>query len=571
MGRVDQCTTRHFLSSFYFILDSARFVMAAVHNVLLTTMRSKARALRQRLLVWTMAFLGLVFWSSSNQVRLSSYSTRLTKPMEQVAVPISTRLYPIDEVDSTATSTTAITSTSTTPFIRSLAHRNVAISSSTYPPPKTMKSMIEDAFAADTGADTGAGTGAVAGAVTGTDVCEASIDYAAIAQRRHIQHPHAAQLLQRMVEHDKQLSYNDATDLVVFDHVLKTSGTSFSMKLDDIFHSDAIVPGSRPSGQFQKTDLTKAMPGSTEPEQLRDFWQHQKAMYSHTLLLQPDGNTVFQDWLLSQIPNKKDSDESVKRVLAMTLFRDPLDWLASNYYEWMCTLGARIEETHRGLYPHKETPTDHPNQDSSCWGMANLTLLADYWHQHTLPQRCKEGKAPPLYCRTLKETGEDPMIQCRSIDHLIQHKIFRDKMQHNPRFLTQANASESLVELEERSFRVYGGIQPHSRIPLRWIGLTERYDESLILFHDWLGLPMENVSSSLRSDPKERFKHCRPLSFWTNDDIAKVKKLLSRPYVVHNVANAILDARMAVWCCRQVHNEDPLTRRFCNAESMTNA
>ena len=539
--------------------------MTAVHNVLLTAMRSKARALRQRLHRSTMAFLGLVLWSSINQVRLLSHSTKLTKPMEQVVVPISTRLYPIDEVDSATTSTpaTTITSTSTTPFIRSLVLRNAAMSSSTSPPPKTMKSMTEDAFAADTGADTGA--------VTGTDVCEASIDYAAIAQRRHIQHPHAAQLLQRMVEHDKQLSYNDATDLLVFDHVLKTSGTSFSMKLDDIFHSDAIVPGSRPSGQFRKTELTNAMPGSTDPEQLRDFWQHQKALYSHTLLLQPDGNTVFQDWLLSQIPNKKDSDASVKRVLAMTLFRDPLDWLASSYYEWVCTLGDRIVETHWGLYPHREPPTEHPNIDPSCWGMTNLTLLADYWHQHTLPQQCKEGEAPPRYCRILKETGEDPMIQCRSIDHLVQYKIFRDEMQHHPRYLTQANASESLVELEERSFRVYGGIQPHSRIPLRWIGLTERYDESLILFYDWLGLPMENVSSSLRSDPKERFKDCRPLSFWTNDDITKVKKLLSRSYVVHNVANAILDARMAVWCCGQVHNEDRLTRRFCNAEPMTNA
>ena len=511
--------------------------MTEERNVLLTLMRSTARALRQRRHIFSMAFLGMVLWSSINQVRLLPYSTRITNAMEQVVVPVSTGLFLMDRVDSIRPDTTSSSNTSTT-------------------------AMMEDAFAAV--------TGAITGAITGTDVCEASIDYTAIAQRRHIQHPHAAQLLQRVVEHDKQLSYNNATDLLVFDHVLKTSGTSFSMKLDDIFHSDAIVPGSRPSGQFQKSDLTKATLGRTEPEQLRDFWQHQKAMYSHTLLLEPDGNTVFQDWLLRQIPNKKDSDASVKRVLAMTLFREPLDWLASNYYEWMCTLGGRIKTTHEGLYPHKETPTTHPNKDPSCWGMANLTLLADYWHQHTLPRQCKAGKARPHSCRALKETGEDPMIQCRSIDHLIEYKIFRDEMQHHPRYLTQANASESLVELEERSFRVYGGIEPHSRIPLRWIGLTERYDESILLFYDWLGLPMENVSSSLRLDRKERFKHCRPLSFWTNDDIAKVKKLLSRSYVVHNVANAILDARMAVWCCRQDH-EDRVTRLFCNAESITNA
>ena len=507
-------------------------------------MTSTARILRQQHL-WSIAFLGMVLWSSFSQVRLyvdfnsGSYTTTsITKAMEQVVIPVSTHLDPMDEVDNT-------TSTSTTAIIQSLGQRNDAMSSSSSPPRKTIKTMMEDASAA----------------VSGADVCEASIDYAAIAQRRHIQHPGAVQLLQRIVQHDKQLLYNNATDLLVFDHVLKTSGTSFSKKLGEIFQPNATVPGSRMSNFFQHKELTEAMPGSTEhgTRELRDFWQHQKVLYSHSSLLQTNGKTDFQDWLLHQIPNRMDSNESVKRVLVLTLVRDPLDWLASNYYEWMCTLGRRILETHRGLYPLKKPPTKHPNKDPSCWGMANLTLLADYWHQHTLPRLCKEEGTQK--CQTREETAK---TRCRSINHLIQSDIFRNHMQHYPEYLTLANASESLVELEERSFRVYGGIQPHSRIPVGWIGLTERYDESLVLFYDWLRLPMENVTSSLRSDPKERFKSCRPLSFWTNDDIAKVKKLVARSYVVHNVANSILDARMAVWCChRRTDQDDRLTQWFC--------
>ena len=403
--------------------------------------------------------------------------------------------------------------------------------------------------------------------------CDEAIDFVGIAKRRHLQHPQAAELLQRIVRHDSLFIYNNQTDLFVFDHVLKTSGTSLSRKLLQIFGPDSIVPGSHQSGPFDRNKLNAVLANQTNDDngkkkkkndKLVAWWKQQKAMYSHSLILTPEKGRDFQDWLLSKLPRKTGSNKVMKRVLLMTLFRDPIDWMASNFYEWMCKLGNRMYATSKGLYPNKIHPTTHPNGDPFCWGMANLTLLADYWYHHTLPQKCQHDTDG--FCRPYNERGEDPEWYCRSIDNLLESSHFRNNLAHHPKVLTKANPSEGTQALEERSLMIYGGLESHSRVPLRWLGLTERYDESLLLFYDMIGHDVD--PSLLGTDLKQRFKTCRPLSFWTDGEIERVKKLVSRSYVVHNVANAILDARLAMWCCRRSRlygNEqmDHATQRFC--------
>eukprot|EP00977_Amphora_coffeiformis_P019363 scaffold7185_cov176-Amphora_coffeaeformis.AAC.1 len=147
-------------------------------------------------------------------------------------------------------------------------------------------------------------------------------------------------------------------------------------------------------------------------------------------------------------------------------------------------------------------------------------------------------------------------------------------MQNNPTYLIDhPDARESLVALEKLTLERYGGFRPHNNVSVAWLGLTERYDESLVLFYDWLGWPLED--GSVGKSPKQRYKTCRPTSFWSEDEQRMLSHLMMRPFVVHNVANAILDVRMAAWCCRRQGNEGTWTdteravvQRFCRDENV---
>ena len=95
----------------------------------------------------------------------------------------------------------------------------------------------------------------------------------------------------------------------------------------------------------------------------------------------------------------------------------------------------------------------------------------------------------------------------------------------------------------------YGGLVPQGRVPVAWLGLTERYEESLLLFYDWVGWQLDDKFRE--NIPKRRFKPCRPTSFWTKEEQMQLSRLVRSSWVVHNVANAVLDLRMAEWCCRR--------------------
>lgn len=466
---------------------------------------------------------------------------------------------------------------------------------------------------------------------TSTSTSTTSIDYPAIAAARNLRHSRAADLLRRIHVHDgrrrRDAPYRAERDLLVFEHVLKTGGTSLSDKLLQIVGKKAVVPGSKPSGFFQKNELVEALQeiveknnnnnnaNSTKDEAaLVDWWKSKRVMYSHTPLSRYN-STDFEDWFLARIP-----DAAHKRVYLMTLYRDPIEWLASNFNEWMCKLRARIVAAYAGLYPGRPHPTRTPITDAHCWGMTNLTVLADYYVQHTLPEQCAAAgaNANKRYCRQLEQhPGMDPTRHCRSARDFMASAHFA-KMRLNPDYLVkqpkddgkgQADeddddddeyyessdaASQSttiidntihvddkilqaeLANVEERTLQLYGGLAPQSRVPFAWIGLTERYDEGLVLLYDWLGLP---IDKSLGTEKKQRYKTCRPTSFWSDEEQALMSRLVVHSWTVHRAANAIIDLRMADWCCRRQQqqpqfgqadhdgSEDPIYQRFCTSNN----
>ena len=213
-----------------------------------------------------------------------------------------------------------------------------------------------------------------------------SINYESIARNRRLQHPQAAQLLRRIVQHQPP-AFDDATDMFVFEHILKTGGTTFSNQLMDLFGSKHVLPGSRQSGFFNQDDLLQATQKLQNNNQVTSWWDSQRVAFSHSYF-QHVSHSDFEDWFLNQIPNDTVTGEPRKRVYMGTIYRDPLEWIASNFFEWMCRLGGRMEEAWQGLHPEQNKRLQSPKASPNCRGMNNLTLLADYWLHHTLPEKC---------------------------------------------------------------------------------------------------------------------------------------------------------------------------------------
>jgi hypothetical protein len=389
-----------------------------------------------------------------------------------------------------------------------------------------------------------------------------TINFEGIAERRGLQSPDAAGLLADIIA--KSTHYHNETDLLVFEHTMKTGGTSFSHELLRVFGRDALLPGSQESATFNKRIYRGSLPSNTS-EELYPWWHAKRVMYSHSYFQKGRGDSEFEDWFLTQIPADPvaNNGHPLKRVLLLSMWRDPIDWLASHFFEWMCGLSDRVKEAARGLNASFVPPTKTPKDDPSCWGLTNLTVLADYWHQHTLPRKCKEGSMGQMsYCTQFENNGLDPKPHCRSISDFGQSDLFRRKLRDNPMHLVGADPTELELSLETRALRNMGGLQPNNRVTVAWLGLTERYDESLVLFRDWMGLALDPTMFSAR---KMRYKYCRPTSFWSTDDILMMRQLIGPSVLVHRVAEAILDVRMADFCCRhgQQSQSSSLTERFC--------
>lgn len=355
-------------------------------------------------------------------------------------------------------------------------------------------------------------------------------NYQGIADSRRLQHHQAAQWLRRIEQYYPTVPFDHATDLFVFEHVTKTGGTLFSELLEDRFGKNSVVPGSRLSDKFRRDELLQAMrqQNANNSSQATSWWDTQRVAFWQQSLDHRDNedNLQQQEWFLAQIPTA-----TRRRTWLGTLYRNPLEWLASHY-----------------------------------------------WDQCVAASGTKDAQS----CTQLQKRGQDLKPHCRSAADFASSDVFRNQLRDNPHRLVAAAQNESAAELEKRTLQLYGGLVTPSSplahnnlVPMSWIGLTERYQESLILFYDWMGWPLDAKFASHISSASKRFTlPCGPASFWSADEQLELSRIMWRSWVVHNVANAVLDVRMAEWCCRRKHRrketvELDMFHQYCEGDTAT--
>ena len=142
--------------------------------------------------------------------------------------------------------------------------------------------------------------------------------------------------------------------------------------------------------------------------------------------------------------------------------------------------------------------------------------------------------------------GENPYEHCSSIDILLEKGMMHN-MYQNKHFgdLPQPpeipeSPTPTLEDVELYILRDLGGLADfHNQYKedFLWFGITERMTESMCLFYYTLKLNPEPM-------PHERFKPCRPTTFWEPRHIQWVETHEQFDYAVWRAANAILDVRL---------------------------
>jgi hypothetical protein len=87
--------------------------------------------------------------------------------------------------------------------------------------------------------------------------------------------------LLRMIANRELQTYNDEVDLLIFDHPMKTGGTSISDTLKNVF-PEQVIPGSDRSGHFQQQTAQKAFKMAIQNKTHEQWLRKQKVVYSHS-------------------------------------------------------------------------------------------------------------------------------------------------------------------------------------------------------------------------------------------------------------------------------------------------
>jgi hypothetical protein len=227
-----------------------------------------------------------------------------------------------------------------------------------------------------------------------------------------------------------------------------------------------------------------------------------------------------------------------KRLRAVTMLRDPVDFRASNHAMIMCGLNHEVEvfnkdRVDRGLNKIC-TPQEGLNVSSLVdVKIANILKKCEEEAQH--PE--KKNGARQQQCRQEKE-GVDTLIHCRSARNLLEHEqyqkhyrsMFKGVMGRFHRGqpfggtaygrmgygYQSAELSEgySVEAVEEYTLEDLGGLdltisgagdgKGEPEPDFLWFGITERMKESVILFYYTFRLkPVKRV-------PNARVQDCRP-------------------------------------------------------------
>lgn len=398
-----------------------------------------------------------------------------------------------------------------------------------------------------------------------------------IAQKWNLTTPNAVKLLVQQF-HRPLNNFNPKTDFVHFHHLYKSGGTSISNLMDKTLGlNEGIVPGSYESGNFDHdmalADIQRRIKEGTQREDLPYL-----ASYAHTGLRPVYGPTRTRTgaFFLEQLPHR--------RLRAITMLRDIVDFRASNHAMIMCGLNYEVTRWNnkrqtQGL-PRVCTPMD---------GL-NISALVDR-KISDLMDRCRAEDAmlasgkkiqkrlfPALRKQCADEkSGIDTLAHCRSADHLLASseydKHYRSMFKalmgrfHRGQEFTNTTAygrmtygferaeesrGYSIESVEEYTLQDLGGLDTTTisgagdgvgppEPDFVWFGITERMKESTVLFY---------YQFRARQSPSEhwtkRVQECRPNSWWTDANRLAVIQREPADYAVWRAANAIMDVRMEI-------------------------
>ncbi|KAL7512048.1 hypothetical protein ACHAXN_009496 [Cyclotella atomus] len=393
---------------------------------------------------------------------------------------------------------------------------------------------------------------------------------ASIAQKWNLTAPTASSLL--ISQFHKPFDYDPQRDFFHFHHLYKSGGTSMSDLMDKTIglphlhgeYYEGILPGSYRSGDLNHEEALKDIQSRLDHGATLESLPY-KGAYAHTGLRPvygPEGTKTGQ-FYRKYFPNK--------RLRAVTMLRDPVDFRASNHAMIMCGLNHEVEVFNRDRVARGLERICTPEEG------LNISALIDVKIEGIL-QKCQEEKQHPekqIKARqsqcALQKSGVDTLEQCRSPSHLLNHvqyqKHYRSMFHgvmgryhrqqpfggtaygrmgygYTPVELTKGY---SMQAVEEYTLKDLGGLDltisgegegGRPEPDFLWFGITERMVESVVLFYYTFRVrPVKKV-------PKARVQDCRPTSWWTEQDKAIVKEREPADYALWRAANAIMDVRM---------------------------
>ena len=371
-------------------------------------------------------------------------------------------------------------------------------------------------------------------------------------------------------------TFNPQTDFVHFHHLYKSGGTSISNLMDKTLGlNGGILPGSYESGNFDHdealADITQRLK-TTKREDLPYL-----ASYAHTGLRPVYGpkRTKTGAFLLEQLPHR--------RLRAITMLRDIVDFRASNHAMIMCGLNYEVTRWNNEREAHGLERVCSPKDG------LNISALVDR-KIHDLLDKCQtesdilarhEKPKKKLFDEQRRqcakeEKGIDTLVHCRSANHLLASneydKHYRSMFTalmgryHRKQEFTNSTAygrmgygfksvekttGYSIATVEEYTLQDLGGLDTAITISgagdgigpaepdFVWFGITERMKESTILFYYTF-----RAKQSPSNHWTKRVQECRPNSWWTDADRVAVIQREPADYAVWRAANAIMDVRI---------------------------
>lgn len=327
---------------------------------------------------------------------------------------------------------------------------------------------------------------------------------------------------------NRDIDYKPEEDLIVFFHPMKSGGTSLSMVLESM---EGIVPGSDESGHFHFDTFLEEF---DKIPLKKKWWESRRVLYSHSDFR---GYAPEKKPKLGTLLRNKASSQRLRHI---TMVRDPLAFVSSNFYEWYCLLGQW--EKYARKY---KLPKSASGENGTCAysledrAKARIRFTEEECKDLTKKELAALVKRPKKRCMAYHNGQADPTPWCASIPAFLAsddfpnyfHNVFADYT-HSGREATSADFIYGALEY-------LGGLDvPVKDGAMMWFGITERMDESMCLFHYQTGL-------TLVETPTHRIKTCRPTSFWSEADKQHYWSGQELDHAVYYAGNAILDLELA--------------------------